>query len=302
MQRRLLGAAAAGALLLFTGCGDSTAASTATLRVMLTDAPFPFDQVARADVHVMRIDAKMEDSDESEVARLDGDEPENRDPRRGWVTIATPDQSYDLLELQNGRTANLGQLTLPTGTYRSFRLVLDTGRSSVTLTDGSHPDVTWPSAGQSGIKVKLDRPISLVEGGTVMVVDFDLGRSFVLRGNSIRNNGLLFRPVVRAAARDASGALAGSVSCDGDGVGQASVEVLAAGTAVDDADPAKVVATTASDEDGAFRVELLTPARYTVRATRPAAAATSCATAALSGDVEVGPGATTAADVVLPTL
>jgi hypothetical protein len=135
-----------------------------------------------------------------------------------------------------------------------------------------------------------------------MVLDFDLGRSFILRGNSIQSNGLLFRPVIRAAAREASGALAGSVTCDDAGVGQASVEVLAAGTAVDDADPTRIVATTATDADGAFSVELLEPAHYAVRATRPDAAAPGCGRAALAGDVEVRSGQTATADLALPTL
>jgi hypothetical protein len=31
-----------------------------------------------------------------------------------------------------------------------------------------------------------------------MVLDFDVGNSFVMRGNSLAQNGLLFKPVVKA--------------------------------------------------------------------------------------------------------
>ncbi len=84
-------------------------------------------------------------------------------------------------------------------------------KSSVTLTDGSHPTVMWPSAAQTGIKINLDQPISVTQDSSVMVLDFDVGRSFVMRGNSISQNGLLFKPVIRAVATQLTGSVAGSV-------------------------------------------------------------------------------------------
>src|SRR5918911_219523 len=195
--------ALAGTLAL-SACGDSSAPSSGTLTLRLTDAPFPYDSVARADVFVVRIDAKMADADSADAS---GAEPTtNEDPSKGWVTLATPNQSVNLLDLQNGTTTNLGQATLPTGTYRGFRLILDTDRSSVTLKDGTVltgnaiPGIKWPSAGETGVKIKLDQPITLVAQGTVMVIDFDLGASFVLRGSTIGDKGLLFKPVIRGVA------------------------------------------------------------------------------------------------------
>ena len=54
----------------------------------------------------------------------------------------------------------------------------------MTLKDGTHPAIQFPSAGHSGIKINLDKPIELTENGSVMTLDFDIGRSFVMRGNS----------------------------------------------------------------------------------------------------------------------
>jgi len=34
-----------------------------------------------------------------------------------------------------------------------------------------------------------------------MVVDFDVANSFVMRGNSLAQNGLLFKPVIRATVK-----------------------------------------------------------------------------------------------------
>jgi hypothetical protein len=316
MQRTLLGVAAAGALLAtLTGCADSTAATTGRLSVMLTDAPFPFDDVARADMHVVRIDARLAESSEAEAAALAGTEDdaelENHDPRRGWVTVATPDRTIDLLALQNGTTTNLGQVVLPTGRYRGFRLVLDTDRSSVTLKDGTvlqgnaQPGIVWPSAGRSGVKLNLAQAVNLVESGTVLVVDFDLGNSFVLRGNVITENGLLFKPVIRATARDVTGSVAGTLRCAsasdaaGTPVVGGSVELLKAGTTLTDTDPANVVSTSTTDVGGEFRFAYALPGSYALRATRPDGEA-SCVAQTLVESVGVTTGEAAAVAVVLP--
>jgi hypothetical protein len=330
MRRTLMGAAAAGALLVsLSACGDSVApAGTGTLSIMLTDAPFPFDQVARADMYVVRIEAKMAESSEAEAEHVDGDAAHSSlhevgesgeavgDPRREWVTIATPNQSYNLLDLRNGVVTNLGQITLPTGTYRSFRLILDTQQSSITLQDGtvltgsSTPGIVWPSAGQSGIKIKLVQPVSIGAVGTAMLLDFDLGGSFVLRGKTIRD-GLLFKPVIRATAHTvdaapATGALAGTLTCgseDGPStpVASGTVELLKVGADISDATPENVVATTGTDAQGGFQLDNLPPGDYTLRATRPEGTA-SCATSTLAPGVVVSGGTTGNVQLVLPAI
>ena len=40
--------------------------------------------------------------------------------------------------------------------------------------------------------------MNVAEGTTSMLIDFDVGKSFVMRGNSISQNGLLFKPVIHA--------------------------------------------------------------------------------------------------------
>lgn len=187
---------------LIAGCESSTSQRMGTLAVKLTDAPFPFDSVARVDVFVLRIDASQGVTSDSNAAEnVEASEMQGN----GWTTIASPNESFDLLTLRNGVTANLGQATLPIGQYRGFRLVIDTDRSSVTLANGtvlngsSIPGVAFPSAGTSGIKINMDEPVTVTEGTTTMLVDFDVGQSFVLRGNSIAQQGLLFKPVIKAS-------------------------------------------------------------------------------------------------------
>jgi hypothetical protein len=246
-------------------CSDSSGTGTGLLTVRLTDAPFPFSEVASVDVFVVRVDAKTESTTDDEAA-----DENNHD---GWTTIATPNTLINLLDLGSGKTMNLGATTLPTGNYRSFRLILDTDQSTITLKDGSEPTIFFPSAGQSGIKVKLDEPIQLTEDGTVMTLDFDIGRSFVMRGNSPAN-GFNFKPVIHAVAQDVTGSVTGSVranSATGAAVPDATVEVLTAGSLVTDADPTHIVRTTATDASGNFRIAFLLPGAYVLRATPPAA-------------------------------
>ena len=253
------------ATVAFGACSDSSGTGTGLLTVRLTDAPFPFSEVARVDVFVVRVDAKT-------VATTDEDAADETN-HGGWTTVATPNTLINLLDLGGGRTMNLGATTLATGTYKSFRLILDTDKSSITLKDGTQPPISFPSAGQSGIKVKLDEPIQLTENGSVMTLDFDIGRSFVLRGNKA-TNGFNFKPVIHAVAQDVTGSVTGSVhatSATGAAVPDATVEVLTAGSLLTDSDPTHIVRTGTTDASGNFRIAFLLPGTYVLRATPPTA-------------------------------
>ena len=287
---RLVTGAALGALAL-QACSDSSGTGSGLLTVRLTDAPFPFSEVASVDVFVVRVDAKKATSTDAE-AEDDGNS-------NGWVTVATPNALFNLLDLGSGKTVNLGATTIPTGTYQSFRLVLDTDQSSITLKDGSKPQVSFPSAGHSGIKVILDEPIQLTENGSVMTLDFDIGRSFVQRGNSAAK-GFNFKPVVHAVAQDITGSVSGSVHANtatGAAVPDATVEVLTAGSLVTDTDPAHVVRSTSSDASGNFRIAFLLPGTYVLRATPPAASGFK--PALLTGGLTITSGAETANQVIV---
>jgi uncharacterized protein DUF4382/carboxypeptidase family protein len=246
-------------------CSDSSGTGTGLLTVRLTDAPFPFSEVARVDVFVVRVDAKTASTTEEEAA-----DEANHD---GWTTVATPNALINLLDLGSGKTMNLGATTLATGNYQSFRLILDTNKSTITLKDGTTPTIFFPSAGHTGIKVNLDAPIQLTENGSVMTLDFDIGRSFVMRGNKA-SNGFNFKPVIHAVAQDITGSASGSVhanSATGAVVPDATVEVLTAGSLIGDTDPTHIVSSTKTDASGNFRFAFLLPGTYVLRATPTAA-------------------------------
>jgi hypothetical protein len=291
MNRLLRGAGIALCALAFAACSDSSGTGTGTLSVRLTDAPFPFSQVASVDVFVVRVDAKQASTTDDEAA-----DENNRD---GWTTIATPNALINLLDLGAGKTMNLGATTLPTGNYQSFRLILDTDQSSITLKDGTKPQIFFPSAAHSGIKVNLDQPIQLTEDGSVMTLDFDIGRSFVMRGNNPAN-GFNFKPVIHAVAQDITGSVTGSVHANtttGAAVPNATVEVLTAGSLLADANPTHVVRSTSSDANGNFRIAFLLPGTYVLRATPPAASGFK--PALLAGGLTVTSGTETSNQIIV---
>src|SRR5687768_14110489 len=147
----LAGAAFGGAACDESGGIPSLITGAAQLTVQLTDKPFPFSEVKRVDVFVVRIDAKA-----VETAAGEAEDPS---VMTGWTTLVTPGTLINLLELSNGKTTNLGVATLPAGTYRSFRMVIDTDQSSITLNNDTKPEVIWPAAGIIRIKIILDQPV-----------------------------------------------------------------------------------------------------------------------------------------------
>ena len=282
--------------VFLAACGDSTPtlSSGGQVNVQLTDAPFPFSDVKSVDIWVNRIDAKQSDTDEESAA--------NEADSAGWKTLVSPNASFNLLTLANGATANLGTANLPVGTYKSFRLVIDTDKSSITLNDDTKPDVKWPSAGKNGIKLILDEPFDVATGTTNLLIDFDVGRSFVMRGNSISQNGLLFKPVIHATTQQNTGAIAGTVRGDnatGPVIAGATVEVLKNGTTLGDTNSNNVVRTGVTDANGNFTLAFVPPGTYVVRATPTVASGYK--PALLPGTAVVTAGSTLGGQVIIVT-
>jgi len=191
------------------GCGDDNTTTpppngtnTASIRVMLTDAPS--DYISSAEVTISRVYLmaaaadSMEDSTAAPAGAIDL-LPEGSEPL-----------TFDLLDLQDGLEAYLGEVQVPAGMYHQLRLVVDD--ASVTLADGyTFPDGTdtaglkTPSAHKSGIKVQLAEPIPADEGMvTIVTVDFDVNQNFVLQGNPETPagiKGVLFKPVLKEKHR-----------------------------------------------------------------------------------------------------
>src|SRR5690349_9711794 len=207
-------------LAVTVACSDSTGTGTGTVGVRLTnasvaasvasaalseaDAPLPAGSIKSVDIFVVRIDAKRQDTSDDDAA-AETEESEAKDG--GWMTVAEPNASFDLMTLADGANTFLGDAKVAAGSYNGFRLIIDPAKSSVTLNDDaktviggeSITGLKFPSAAKTGLKINLSGgPVDVEDGKTtVLTVKFDVSKSFVVRGNSIEQNGLLFKPVIR---------------------------------------------------------------------------------------------------------
>ena len=202
-------------------CSDSTGTGTGMVNVRLTngavpdavvgevaaamtEAPLPAGSVKSVDVFVVRVEARRQEPTDAEAAV---NTEESEAGQGGWVTIAEPNAALDLMTLANGTSTTLGAAELATGNYRGFRVIIDPAKSSVTLNDETNTVISgesieglkFPSAATSGIKIYLaGAPLDIQDGETsTLVVTFDVSRSFVMRGTTLEENGLLFKPVIR---------------------------------------------------------------------------------------------------------
>ena len=168
-----------------------------TLIISITDAPFPIDQIAEANITITGIDVKTGEG------VMGGP----------FITVFNETVTYNLIELTNGVTIQLVHAQIPAGTYESFRIYADSGQ--VVLTDGQVFDLKIPSGSSSGIKVLPDTPVVVSAGATSeYLFDFDLSRSFIPKGNPndpSKINGFNFKPVLRVSNVAESGILTGSV-------------------------------------------------------------------------------------------
>ena len=250
--------------------GPSAPAGDGKTSVHLTDAPFPFDGIARVDIHVDEIALS------TTLDTLDGG-PD-------WVVVASPDRTFNLLDLQNGATALLGEAEVPPGQYRAVRLVFDPTRSGMTETDGDvigtaagpgAPGINWQAKGENpSLFALVEEAMAIGENGEDIVVDFDVGRSFLYDGAG----GFTFLPYLRAITRAGSGAVTGRLirAEDESAVASAVVSVHIAPDSMGTLGP--LLATSRPRADGRFTASFLRPGRYQVVAEDLARDVTSDAT------------------------
>jgi hypothetical protein len=187
-----------------------------------------------------------------------------------WVVVASPDRTFNLLDLQNGATALLGEAAVPAGVYRAVRLVFDPARSTLTETDGDliatgngpgAPGINWQAkADQPSLFALVEEGLGVGENGADIVVDFDVGRSFLYDGGTE----FTFLPHLRAIVRAGSGAVTGRLLRSGDDVPIARAVVSLHIAPDSGLQVGPLLATTRSAADGRFTASFLRPGRYQV--------------------------------------
>ncbi|MEX2583302.1 MAG: DUF4382 domain-containing protein [Gemmatimonadota bacterium] len=227
---------------------DPAASGTARVSVHLTDAP---GDLASAEVEVREIYLQGGPGD------ADGE---------GRVELFTGSRVFDLLELQNGVTAELAEVTIPAGTYSQLRLVI--GEATLTTEGGATYSTTdgtlmCPSCAQTGLKVNLAGGAVELSGEQDLVVDFDVAQSF---GRQAGRSGLwVMHPVIAATTAESSATIEGSVvlatdlvlpTCGGAAAAVTNfVPIFSAG---------ELSLSSQTDAEGEFRSTFVSPGTYTV--------------------------------------
>lgn len=261
---RVTGSLVAAGALLAAGAGcyqDDTSNPSGgkpMVQVLLTDAPFPYNDVASVLVHVVRVEAAA-------VFDTSGGDP--------FVTVAQPDRTFELLELQQGSSTLLGEGELDVGEYGAVRLTINTALSRIRFKDNTIATVHWPgdSAVQLSLTAAVQGTLPVTESGAAIVIDFDVGRSFLYNE---ADRSFDFIPWLRAVNPDATGSLAGLVTRDDGG---SPVPVVDATVTVYSGNPAYpptwfVTSSGHTGPDGRYRIAYLLAGSYVVRIELPGAA------------------------------
>ena len=293
MKFRLITIALFFVFTVFISCTDNDDKNRdyGRLSVNLTDAPFPHDLVAEANVTIFKIDARYKgDMDIISEVEDNSDSSMITEEKSSFVVLMEDEMEVNLLELTNGVTKNLVDLDVPVGIYDLVRVYVK--GVNVVLTDGSTFDLKVPSGEQTGIKIFI-KPGLVVEGGLSadLLLDFDVSKSFVAKGggsNSENITGFNFKPVIKACNMSTAGTLSGKVTTLQEevavGLKGAQVAVFAADT---------LNTTTFTDADGKYMVMGLMAGSYDVEVELSTYQKQSVA------DIEIVAGNTTSQDFVL---
>ena len=191
------------AVISLVGCSGGGSGSTAvsggetgTLSLSLTDT-------ATGEYRAVYVTIQ-----EVSVHQAETDAEEEKERENGWVTVAEPNRTYNLLKLINGVLEPLGIEQLKAGHYTQMRLVLgETPDDEPNILNQDHPypnyiiydddqdtvqELKVPSGYKTGIKMVHGFDI-MADQTTDLILDFDASRSVVTAGSSGQ---LLLKPTI----------------------------------------------------------------------------------------------------------
>lgn len=116
----------------------------------------------------------------------------------GHFSFDLPDgTSFQLYPaLDGGITVPLADGVVPAGDYDQLRLVVKDASVTLVGEENDPPRILKvPSGMETGIKVVFDGPLTIAADQATLVVDFDVGQSFVVTGPTPPRQ-VLFKPVL----------------------------------------------------------------------------------------------------------
>ncbi len=252
-------------------------------KVLLTDDPFPFDSVQSVQVYIVSIALSTHPDTGTSADSMQ------------WVTVAAPHRQVDLLTLQQGLTDSLGVGTVRADQYKAVLVTINVDSSAgIRFKNGSAAVVRWNGSGQESYGSFVEAPINVPDTGAVIVIDFDVGRSFAY--NQLGDGAFDFFASIRAVNRGATGNISGTVTHDASAgpvgpVADATVSAWGGG-------PSNwyILSTGKTDAAGHYRLAYLLPGTYIVGVEPPSGSNFS---SALDSNVAVNRGAETTHNVTL---
>lgn len=221
-------------LIVFTSCGQPEPLSQegmSAFQLLLTDAPA--DEASALTVNFGAI--KLVSDEESES---------------GVTTVSSVGGSFDVLQLQNGKTDLLADMTIAEGSYSQLRVVIESATITV---EGQVKPITIPSGAQSGLKIAIEPPLRALAGqASAVTLDFN-ARRVIQTGNGAYK---MSPTAIRAVST--SGTLEGRlISSNGEPLEKGLISISdSSGNAVTEA---------SSDSKGTFKIITLVEGRYTVK-------------------------------------
>ena len=173
-----------------------------SVKTSITDGPFPFSFVTEANVGVTKVEVKTETGE--------------------YVVLFEGSHSYNMVNLTNGATAEVGTLNIEAGTYKTARITV--GNASVAYEGGGSHTAT---IGAHTTVVSIEPALIVEEGESSEVLfDVDLGRSFSFGGlmggmlpewisSSSFIGSCAFNPHVRVCDYDRTGRINGTLTVGG---------------------------------------------------------------------------------------
>jgi len=227
------------------------AANRRATRVLITDAPFPFDTVQSVDVYIVSISASTQPDTGSSADSMQ------------WVPIVEPHRQINLLSLQRGTTSLLGEKEIPADQYKAIRVIIDADSSAIRFKDGSEAVLHWGGSGRQAIHTFVEAAMDVPSEGADIVLDFDVGKSFPY--NNRGDGGFDFFPWIRAVNEAATGSISGTVSRDTSGGGAAG-PVANATVSAWGGGPSNwyIYSTGTTDAAGHYKLAYLLPGTYIV--------------------------------------
>jgi len=188
----ILGTVAASGL----SCGEAPETVTGTLALYLSDAPIDAENVTGVYITINEIQYHVDDQ---------------------WTTCGEFEgpQTYNLLELTNGNSTLLSELTLPGGHYNQIRFMLDIPEMGqdpynpgcyIEFSDNSTSPLFVPSGNTTGYKAVGQ--FTVPENGTVQITaDFDVRKAVHLADSHY-----ILRPTIRLVVNNEAGRISGSIA------------------------------------------------------------------------------------------